>query len=222
MTPSNEPVARWRCGSCANARGALILLLHGHGSDEAEIFGLASLLPAEPVVAALRAPLPHDAGGYRWFAAHGVARPIAASLQAGMDYVERWIDESAGDVEEIWLAGFSGGAMLAAALLLRAPQRYAGAALLHGALPLGAGLPLDEGRLRGVDVFYGTGRDDDVIPAELIGRSRAYLRDVSAAQLVDREYPSAHTLSLGEVRDLGAWFTTHTTPSPLTVMGEHR
>jgi phospholipase/carboxylesterase len=156
MTHGEELVARWRCGSCENARGALILLLHDQSGDEDAAFALAALLPAEPAIAALRGPLRVPAAGYRWFETTPTGRPDGASLTASMDAVERWIDDRAGDAEELWLAGFGHGAVLAEALLLRTPQRYAGAALLHGGGPLVTGLPVEPNRRRGLEIFHGT------------------------------------------------------------------
>ncbi|HTW85955.1 MAG TPA: hypothetical protein VMD91_17930 [Candidatus Sulfotelmatobacter sp.] len=148
MTHGEEVVARWRCGSCANTHGALILLLHGEGSDEDELFDLVVLLPAEPAIAALRGFTP-DGAGYGWFAADADGRPDPASLDTAVARVERWLDEQAGDAEEIWLAGVGQGATLVDALLRRAPQRYAGAALLES--------PARDGRvaLDGLDVYRG-------------------------------------------------------------------
>jgi len=156
MTHGEELTARWRCGSRENARGALILLLHDEGGDEDAAFPLAALLPAEPTVAALRGPLRAPASGYRWFETAPSGRPAGASLTASMDAVERWIDDRAGDAEELWLAGFGQGAVLAEALLLRSPQRYAGVALLHGGGPLETDLPVEPNRRRGLEIFHGT------------------------------------------------------------------
>jgi predicted esterase len=135
MTQGEEIVARWRCGSCENTHGALILLLHGDGSDEDALFDLVVLLPGAPAVAALRGPLAAPAGGFRWFDTDAAGQPVSASLRAAAERIERWIDEQAGDAEELWLAGVGAGATLVRTLLARAPQRYDGAALLDEGAP---------------------------------------------------------------------------------------
>jgi phospholipase/carboxylesterase len=133
MTTS-EAVARWKCATGDNERGALIVLLHDHGSDENALFPLAASLPRQATVAALRAPIA-SASGYAWFAQWDPQHPIPASLANAVDYVERWLDDAAGDAEEIWFVGDGAGATLAAALLVHAPQRYAGATLCGVASP---------------------------------------------------------------------------------------
>ncbi|BDE05562.1 hypothetical protein WPS_08380 [Vulcanimicrobium alpinum] len=202
-----EPVARWRCGSCENRRGALIVLLHGRGADEDDLFPLADLLPREATVASLRAPHDADGFGYTWYRPRGVAQPEPASLSASLAYVDAFLRERAGDAEEIWLAGFSAGAVMAGALALHEPARFAGAALLHGPLAFDAPAPPAPGRLDVLELFFGYGVFDDVIPAAAIARTRAYLRDESGARLEEHAYRTGHDLPADEQRDLAAWFS---------------
>ena len=63
----------------------LVVLLHGRGSNEQDILGLASHLPTGPAYAAVRAPI-GEGGGYAWFANRGIGRPVAASLRDTMDW----------------------------------------------------------------------------------------------------------------------------------------
>ncbi len=56
----------------------LVELLHGRGSSEADIIGLAAHLPVGPAYAAVRAPIPAGAG-YAWFANRGIGRPVDES-----------------------------------------------------------------------------------------------------------------------------------------------
>jgi phospholipase/carboxylesterase len=187
----------------AKRRGPLVLLLHGHGVDEHDIFPLEALFPADASVAALRAPVPSE-GGYRWYAHHDVGRPIASSLADGMRYVGDWL--AAQPPARIWLVGFSGGGVMAGALLLSAPDRFAGVAMLHGTLPFDAGIAIDAGRLAGCEVFYGYGENDPVIPPGLTERSRTYLRDESGARVEIHGYRAAHELPAPEQRDLTSWY----------------
>lgn len=200
----------WRRAAGTKRRGALVVLLHGHGVDERDLFALADLFPRAVTVAAPRGFIAADGGGYRWYAHHDVGRPVAASLADGVARLETWLGAQAGDAGGVWLVGFSGGALMAGALLLSAPARYAGAALLHGTLPFDAGIPLDAGRLAGCEVFYGYGEADDVIPRALVERSRTYLRDESGAHVQIHGYRAGHGIPPAEERDLARWFTALT------------
>jgi len=197
------PETIWRIASEPPASAAIVLF-HGRGSNEREIFNLASGLPNSAHVVALRGPV-KEGSGFAWFENRGIGRPIAASLQSSIEYVESWLRTEIGDCEDIFLVGYSGGAAMAGALALNDPERYTGVALLHGTLSFDSDLPMDRGRLRGLDVFYATGSRDHVIPESLIERSRLFLRSESEAHVVNRVYGTDHSLIQLEIDDLVTW-----------------
>ena len=84
------------------------MLLHGRGSDEQDIVGLAAHLPAGSACAAVRASIA-EGGGFAWFANRGIGRPVADSLRNTMDWFRSWLDEVAPPGRPVLLVGFSGG-----------------------------------------------------------------------------------------------------------------
>ena len=110
--------------------------------------------------------------------------------------------------QDVYLLGFSAGMAMAGALLVDQPARYAGAALLSGALPFDADLPMTKNRLAGVPIFHAHGSFDRVIPADLATRSAKYLAEISGADLDGRAYPIAHEISRREIDDVNAWLLT--------------
>jgi phospholipase/carboxylesterase len=182
----------------------LVVLLHGRGSDEAQILGLAAHLPAGPAYAAVRAPIA-EGGGYAWFANRGIGRPVAESLRATMDWFRGWLDAVAPAGRPVVLVGFSGGAAFAGGLVLDEPGRYAGAAVLYGTLPFGADLATDTGRLAGLPVFVAQGDGDHVIPRELLDRTWDYLLAESGAPTVAVREPGGHQLTAATVHRLAEW-----------------
>jgi phospholipase/carboxylesterase len=193
----------------------LVVLLHGRGSDETEILGLAAHLPTGPAYAAVRAPIA-EGGGYAWFANRGIGRPVAASLRDTMDWFRSWLDEFAPVGRPVLLAGFSGGAAFAGGLVLDDPARYAGAAVLYGTLPFDAGLASDPGRLANLPVFVAQGDEDHVIPRELLDRTWHYLLSESGAPTVAQRQPGGHQLTAHTVHDLGEWIAHR-----LAFLGRH-
>jgi phospholipase/carboxylesterase len=182
----------------------LVVLLHGRGSDEQGIIGLAGHLPAGPAYAAVRAPIA-EGGGYAWFANRGIGRPVAESLRGAMDWFRAWLDDVASPGRPVVLVGFSGGAAFAGGLVLDDPSRWTGAAILFGTLPFDAGVPVDAGRLAHVPVFVGQGDDDHVIPRELLERTWNYLLSESGAPTVAHRTPGGHQLTQQTVDELGQW-----------------
>ncbi|MBD1540256.1 phospholipase [Arthrobacter sp. S13_S34] len=182
----------------------LVVLLHGRGSNEHEIIGLAEHLPTGPAYAAVRAPIA-EGGGYAWFRNRGIGRPVEESLTEAMAWFRSWLDAVAPAGRPVVLVGFSGGAAFAGGLLLSDPQRFAGAAILYGTLPFDAGVPLSVARLAGVPVFVAQGEQDRVIPADLLRRTWHYLLTDSAAPAYARRDPGGHGITRETLAELGGW-----------------
>ena len=184
----------------------LVVLLHGRGSDEAQILGLAPHLPAGPSYAAVRAPIA-EGGGYAWFANRGIGRPVEESLRGTMDWFRTWLDEVAPAGRPVLLVGFSGGAAFAGGLVLDDPARFAGAAILYGTLPFDAGVATDPGRLAHLPVFVAQGEADHVIPRELLDRTWRYLLSESGAPTVAYRGRGGHQLTADAAHQLSDWIT---------------
>lgn len=198
------PAVAWAAGQ-DDPDLPLVVLLHGRGSSERDIIGLAGHLPPGPSYAAVRAPI-GEGGGYAWFANQGIGRPVAESLADAMSWFRTWLDEVAPSGRPVILAGFSGGAAFAGGLILSDPSRYAGAAILYGTLPFEqAGMALSPGRLLGLPVFVAQGDQDRVIPAELLARTWDYLLGDAGAAPYARRDPGGHGLSQETADELAGW-----------------
>lgn len=198
----SAPTVEWAGSRDADA--PLVVLLHGRGSNEAEIIALAGHLPAGPGYAAVRAPIT-EGGGYAWFANRGLGRPVAESLAEQMAWFRTWLDDVAPSGRPVVLVGFSGGAAFAGSLMLVEPARFAGAAILYGTLPFDAGVPMGPARLAGLPVFVAQGEQDTVLPAELMAATWSYLLGASGAPAMAGRYPGGHGLTAAGVADLGQW-----------------
>jgi phospholipase/carboxylesterase len=203
-----KPVVVWRRPAKAGSRTPLVVFLHGRGADENDLIDIAERLPRAFAYASVRAPVPLVEGGYTWFESHGPARPIPASVRASVAAFRAWLDDPSLGCggEPCFLLGFSAGMMMAGALVVDDPKRFAGAVLLSGALALDAMPEALPGRLTGLPVFYGRGSEDDVIPAALVVQSARYLRERSGADVTFHEYRLAHAISNRELDDVAEWF----------------
>lgn len=201
MTTFSSPVIAER-GHSDDA--PLVVLLHGRGSSEADIIGLADHLPDGPHYVAVRAPIA-EGGGYAWFANRGIGRPVTESLTETMAWFRTWLDEVASAGRAVVLVGFSGGAAFAGGLVLDDPARYDGAAVLYGTLPFDAGVPTTPGRLAGRPMFVAHGDTDTIIPRELLEKTWSYLHDDSAAAVTGVRDPGGHGLTVEVVTQLHHW-----------------
>jgi phospholipase/carboxylesterase len=202
MTAFAGPVVAWR-GS-TDTDGPLVVLLHGRGSNEADIITLADHLPDGLTYAAVRAPI-GEGGGYAWFANRGIGRPVADSLTETMAWFRTWLDEVTPAGRPVVLVGFSGGAAFAGGLILDDPHRYTGAAILFGTLPFDADVPTTPGRLDGLGVLVAHGDADNVIPRDLLARTWTYLHVDAGSITTGVRDPGGHGLSAAVVSQLSNW-----------------
>jgi phospholipase/carboxylesterase len=65
----DESAVLWSAGPHQREGRPLLVILHGYGSNEADLFSLSPYLPLSPVIASLRAPFtaPWPIDGYSWF-----------------------------------------------------------------------------------------------------------------------------------------------------------
>lgn len=183
----------------------LVVALHGRGSDESSMLGLAALLPESATLVAPRGPVPAG-DGWTWFENRGIGRPLEASIKDTAAALLDWLGTVEEEHSRVVLLGFSGGTAMSGGLLLTAADRFAGAVLLSGTLPWDAGLEAPEGLLSGMAVFWGNDPADPVIPADLMARSRAWLVEESGAALEEHAYAGmGHGIGGQEAADIAAF-----------------
>jgi phospholipase/carboxylesterase len=180
----------------------LLVLLHGRGSDEQDLFSLAPLLPPVAAVASVRAPYPLGPG-FTWFAAGEPGLPDPEGAKAATLDLLEWLD-SLPEHGPVWLLGFSQGGAMVTQLLRFAPERFAASVVLAGFSLDGEGP--EDARLERLRprVFWGRDPADPVIPRFAIDRTDAWLSRHST--LTKREYPGVgHSISRDELDDVNAF-----------------
>lgn len=179
----------------------LVLLLHGFGSNERDLAGLAPHLPDGYGWAALRAPIPIAPDGHAWFPITTPGRPDASTVHAAVAAVLEWIDAAVPVSTPVVPLGFSQGGLMAVQLLRARPERFAAAVTLAGFVLEGdepGDAVLAETR---PPVFSGRGTADEVIAADAVARADAWLPGHST--LTSRTYPGlAHGIDADELRDV--------------------
>jgi phospholipase/carboxylesterase len=188
-----------------DADAPVALLLHGRGSNERDIINLAVHLPAEFSYYAIRGGVSVGPNAYAWFENRGIGRPTPDSLRHELDWFRSWLDPLVGHGRPVIPIGFSGGAAFAGGLILDAPDRFAGGAVLYGTLPFDAGVLTTPGRLEGLPVFHAVGQLDNVIPAELLALSYEYLAGPSGATLTYCSTQVGHMIDPMIIPDFSEW-----------------
>jgi phospholipase/carboxylesterase len=200
-------VVLWSAPERERAGRPLLVLLHGYGSHEGDLFGLSPRLPLGPVIASVRAPLPEN-GGNAWFSLRGSTPgdPPKANVDAAAEALLEWLDIL--DYTSVGLLGFSQGAAVALQSLRHAPDRFAAIAALSGFIASG-GHPGDaELATIKPPVFYGRGTVDTIIAADAVARTEAWIPEHTTD--TSRIYEDlAHSISADELSDVAAFLGTH-------------
>ena len=218
-----EPTAR------SAGKPPLLLLLHGVGSNEADLFGLAPYLDARFLVVSARAPVVMGYDAYGWFNIEftpaGLVADVAqarASLRRLAVFLDELTDAYSADPRRVYLLGFSQGAMMSLGLTLSHPSKVAGVVAMSGRFPAELlAEARDADALAGLPVLVTHGTLDQVLP---VANGRA-VRDALSelpVTLTYREYPMAHEVSQESLRDVAAWLTRALAASEMAGTGEGR
>ena len=189
--------------------GALVLL-HGRGADELDLFPLLDVFdPEQRLVAATpRAPLALPPGGWHWYAFRQVGYPDPETFGAVYPVLTEWLDtfleENGLAHDRLVLGGFSQGGVMTYALGLgRGRPRPAALVALSGFIPTVERFELDlSPPLPPVAIGHGT--LDQVISVGFGRAARDALRE-AGADVTYQETPMAHTIDPAFARELPAW-----------------
>lgn len=174
----------------------LILLLHGVGSNEEDLFPVAARMSPNAVVASLRGPLVRGHHAYAWFTVRFTptgaeidAEELEASRARVAEFVRAAVERYAADPERVYLVGFSQGAIMSLTLGLTEPALVAGVVAMAGRIPAEV-LPGLAGpnATAGLPVYVAHGQRDEIIGVEEGRKARRILQEQRVA-LAYTEYP---------------------------------
>jgi phospholipase/carboxylesterase len=188
--------------------GAL-LLFHGRGTDENDLFPLLDELDPQRRLlgATARAPLALPPGGWHWYVIRQVGFPDPETFSATYELAGDWLDDLLAEhgisLDRAVLGGFSQGAVMAHSLGEGAARpRPAGVLGLSGFIPRVDGFEL--GDVTGLPVAIGHGIHDPINPVDF-GRDARDRLTAAGADVIYRESPMAHTIDPGYLSELRGW-----------------
>ena len=197
----------------------LLVLMHGVGSNEQDLFSLAPWVPGQFHVLSLRAPHPIGPGSHAWFAfsvAPDGSRRIdeaqeAASREATVATVAAAQARLGVPSERTVLGGFSQGGIMAMSLLLTRPDVLHASLALHSRLlPELRSRWASPGALAGRPAWVSHGLQDLVIPlAQAHATREAFV--ALGLNLSYAEFPGGHEIRPAELQAVMAWLDGLTT-----------
>ncbi len=192
----------------------LLILLHGYGANEDDLFSLAPFVDERFFIVCVRAPIRIGMGSYAWFRLGFTPEGILIDpneVETARQVLRQFVDEAVAayhvDPKAVFLLGFSQGAMMSLDLALREPSLVSGIAALSGRI-----MPSSNERfatadeLIGLPIFMAHGTSDPVLPIGHGREARDRLRELPVS-LTYREYEMGHEICELELRDLTEWLT---------------
>ena len=194
-------------------KNPLLLLLHGYGSNEQDLFSFAEALPSHYYIVAARAPFDLQYGSYAWYTINFDADENKFSdleqARASRDVIAKFIDELTAqyaiDSQNVTLVGFSQGCILSYAIGVSYPEKIKNIVAMSGYFNEKiAQIGFEKNNFDSLKIFASHGNVDQVVPVTWARKAQPTL----AALGIDieyREYPVGHTIAQQNFIDLLAW-----------------
>ena len=194
-------------------KNPLLLLLHGYGSNEQDLFSFASELPDEYYVISARAPYDLQYGSYAWYAINFDADENKFSdhnqAMQSRDLISNFIDELIPnypiDPKQVTLLGFSQGTILSYSVALSYPEKVQRVVALSGYLNEEIIVEnYKNNDFSNLKMFVSHGSVDQVIPVDWAKKAPGILDSLNIPNEF-REYQVGHGVAPQNFFDLKNW-----------------
>lgn len=194
----------------------VLILLHGYGSNEEDLFSFASELPKELLIISVKAPLSLGFGSYAWYSIDfdAVTQSKFSNLEEAnqsIEKIENFIDEIIKKYEvntnKLFLLGFSQGAILSHVLALKNPKKINKIIALSGyinteLIPKNCTIET----VSELDFFISHGTVDQVLPISWIKNSLPIFDNLKINYTFN-EYPIGHGVNPQNFEDFKTWIS---------------
>lgn len=189
-------------------RPPLLVLLHGKGANEEDLFALAGHFDPRFLVVSLRAPHEMAPGYFRWYERTGTPENSVFD-EMEIEEIRIWLIQAINDLvmglgadpHQVHVFGFSQGAAMGLALALTAPRHIRSVVSIAGRL-LKAYAPhaAPAAAMQHLTLLIQHGSEDElVLPSESIAAGQLFAELGVAIGI--RDYKAGHTVSPGMLKD---------------------
>ena len=194
------------------AKSPLLILLHGHGSNENDLFSLSNSIPDNWIVVSVRGPYQLAENSYRWYDVKMANGKIVINIDEEersrkklMQLIAEIAKKYNADSQKIIVAGFSQGANMSSAISLTEPEKIAGFGVFSGRF-------VDELKpyisssdsLKSVKCFLAHGSKDYMLPIAYARENQQLLQSLGIT-VTFSEDTVAHSISPKQLEDFTLW-----------------
>lgn len=190
---------------------SLLVLLHGYGSNENDLFSFAEELPEELIIISARAPYEMGYGGYAWYAINFDAnnakfsdiKQANTSVTIIADFIAEMQKKYTINRGKTFLLGFSQGAILSYAYSLKYPNKVQHVIALSGYINSEL-LPEKVSQEISTDYYISHGTMDQVLPVTW-GNKAPEILSAYNVKADYHEYPIGHGVSPQNFYSFKSW-----------------
>lgn len=202
--------------SASEGPSPAIIMLHGYGSDENDLFSFASELPSEYAIISLRAPLSMQPFGNAWYSIYfdvnedkfSDDEQAIESRELVSICIDEIISEYNIDPKRITLMGFSQGTILSFAVALSYPAKVARVVGLSGYVNRDILTEdYEQNDFGDLKIYTSHGSVDQVIPVEWARRSKPFF-DELGIPCEYSEFPVGHGVAPQNFYEFKKWLET--------------
>jgi len=190
----------------------LLILLHGVGSNEKNMFAYADILPDKFLIVSARGPLTFGPNRFAWFQVDfSSGKPVINEQQAeqARKDIIQFIDDLQKvenfDENEVYLMGFSQGGIMSYSVALTEPKKIKGFAVMSSRLlPEVKPLIKENSELHNLKIFISHGKQDDVLNYQYALDAVKFLKE-KGLKPEFHSYNESHTINQEMLNDVIEW-----------------
>ena len=187
-----------------------IILLHGVGSNENDLFSLADQLPKDYYILCPRGKFTMSEGSYAWYNVDfSTGKPVfnkeqeLQSREAILSFIKQ-VNEKYG-FDEIYLGGFSQGAIMSCTIGLLYPEKIKGVICLSGRILQEIRSDVKKtNELYKLKIFLSHGTQDETLTVAFAREAKIYLEQLQT-KLSYHEFEMGHQITPEVMKELNKW-----------------
>lgn len=204
----NEPTKK------TDKAAPLLIFLHGYGSNEDDLFDIAKGLDQRFMFISLRAPKALKDGGFAWFNLERIPdQPFKYNYEEAkesrlniLSFISNACKTLKLDSNNVFIMGFSQGAIMGFDLALAAPKKIKGVLALSGRMMKESKtLKTDWAKAVNTKYFIAHGNSDNIIKISEADSAVSFLKSKKVKDVKFNNYEMVHTINGKELNDIKTW-----------------
>lgn len=214
QTVSTDLIYKVNKPALISKKTPVLIMLHGYGSNETDLFDIAKTVDERYIIFSLRAPYPLKDGGFSWYDLQFLPnqqfthnyKEAKQSSKKILSFISNACKIFGVDSSQVFIMGYSQGTIMAYDVALSSPKKIKGVVALSGLL-------LEETKLLKTDwtkainvkFFIAHGYSDNVIKIAEADKVNTFLKLKKVIDVTYKNYEMPHAIMGDELNDIKKW-----------------